>query len=149
MQFLWERNYKIKQKLHVNKIYTWLKFPSQSPLQQMKETQQQKEIVFLETVSMRPVPRPFAQVLRGTEIKIKPWYAFSILQIIWLLAKNIKNLNNCNKKKTEIRLIRPVSKSYRFFWINCSLMIQKLNSFLNMFAQLPCLMELDGAWTAA
>lgn len=38
----------------------------------MKETQQQKDTVFLETVLMRLVPQPFTQILRGAEIKIKP-----------------------------------------------------------------------------
>lgn len=38
----------------------------------MKETQQQKETIFLEILSMRLVPQPFTQALRGAEIKIKP-----------------------------------------------------------------------------
>lgn len=38
----------------------------------MKEIQQQKETIFLATVSMRLVLGPFTQVLRGAEIKTKP-----------------------------------------------------------------------------
>lgn len=32
MQFLGQRNEKIRQKLNINKIYIWVKIPSQSPL---------------------------------------------------------------------------------------------------------------------